>query len=78
MAGLWLPDSFVEKEQQRITKAAYDAYYASHRFCPACGGDNVIQTLLGCIGIGPGLLPDTNSAGCEDCGWGGIVDELIG
>jgi hypothetical protein len=47
-----------------------DAYYLKHKCCPKCGSTHLLTTLVGYIG------DDRNSAVC-DCGWKGIVHDLV-
>ena len=59
------------EQQQHITKSKLDRkeYYQKHSVCPKCG-EGCSQTYVGYVG------EDKNSAWCE-CGWKGIVDNLV-
>lgn len=73
-----VPRRFAEEERARaerateiaVRNAAWDAYYAAHKACPACGGQGIETT---CVGYAE--PPDKNRARCG-CGWRGIVDDL--
>ena len=72
----WLEDKWqAEKEAEKI-KQEYVDYYKNHKACPQCGKTDICST------TGPwGPTPyqrgiDRNKAWC-DCGWKGIVDDLV-
>ena len=64
------------------TTGPFDEYYKKHKCCPSCGSKMLRCTLLGMISFqmnihNPNSYKDTNNALCENCGWEGIIDDLI-
>ena len=55
------------------------AYRDRHRCCPNCGSRNYTMTLAGFPfnHDKPDEYKDRNSCHCLDCGWKGIVHELV-
>ena len=47
-------------------------YRAEHCFCPKCGCVSHTTTLACCYGD-----KDTNRACCQNCGWRGIVHDMV-
>jgi hypothetical protein len=56
-----------------------DAYDAAHRACPECGSTHYSSTYEGfMMNVDqPDLYVDGNKAVCMDCGWSGIVHDLV-
>src|SRR5688572_25837600 len=56
-----------------------DGYHREHAACPQCGSDSFEQTCMGFIidKNHPERYQDRNRATCMDCGWEGIVHELV-
>lgn len=50
-----------------------ETYHKQHQCCPKCGGQSITRTHGGYIGAPP---IDCNNAVC-DCGWRGIVHDLV-
>lgn len=54
-------------------------YYTTHKKCPRCWSDHIIQTLV-FYSIDmerPELFKDENEAKCSCCGWVGVVHDLV-
>ena len=56
-----------------------DKYRAQHRCCPICSSRNYSTTLVGFFldANHPDDYKDRNSVHCLDCGWKGIVHDLV-
>lgn len=56
-----------------------DRYRAQHCCCPKCGSRNYSMTLAGYIldSNHPEEYKDRNDVRCYDCGWRGIVHNLV-
>lgn len=54
-----------------------DRYRELHRYCPRCGSDDLEQTMVGFIFANLESAQDTNRCTCQECGWRGIVHDLI-
>lgn len=48
-----------------------------HCCCPECGGDHHEQTCIGFLFTSVETTEDRNSSRCLDCGWSGIVHDLV-
>lgn len=54
------------------------AFNFQHRYCPRCGSLRLQRTMSTPLWL-PGMeYIDHNGALCEDCGWRGQVEELVG
>jgi len=51
-------------------------YSYFHKCCPECGSTHHVQTLCAGRETPEGYI-DSNSSHCSDCGWKGIVHDLI-
>lgn len=56
----------------------YHKYIMKHLFCPNCESDNVSHTCVGHFVMDANDFIDNNKAICGDCGFSGIVHDLIG
>lgn len=66
-----LKESFEKKrEQQKL-------YHLNHKACPECWNTNTRQTYMGFVFESIETFKDENEAVCNDCGWTGIVHDLI-
>jgi hypothetical protein len=54
-------------------------YRKQHRVCPKCGSRDYNMTLVGYIfdERHPEEYKDRNACRCNNCGWGGIVHDLV-
>jgi predicted RNA-binding Zn-ribbon protein involved in translation (DUF1610 family) len=56
----------------------YESYYLLHAVCPNCKQDNIEQTCVGYFMSEDGPKNrDGNRATCGNCGWRGIVHDLV-
>lgn len=67
--GEQTPDTEEEKEKQQ------DLYYSNHLYCPQCGGENYMYTMVGYVFEKLETYKDKNRVTCP-CGWKGIVHDL--
>jgi len=66
-----------DKPTNEIKKEIEGAYYAIHFRCPKCGGINIESSTVGYIPLGGDFeFKDENWAKC-DCGWRGIIHDLV-
>lgn len=54
-------------------------YHNKHAVCPKCGSTHYTHTLAGYIfdKTHPENYKDRNSVTCNECGWHGIIDDLV-
>ena len=79
-SGLYIAsDKTPEQEQQELEDVARKRYYdVSHVCCPKCRSEFIEQTLMGRPqSVLDPRYKDTNRATCSDCGWSGIVHDLV-
>lgn len=49
-----------------------------HIYCPMCGSDDNLQTLIGIIEIkGVDYKDTTNKVSCNNCSWEGTPEDLV-
>lgn len=56
---------------------ALKQYRQQHKACPKCGGISVHHHMVGYAMQDPVTYRDENQAACNDCGWTGIVHDLV-
>lgn len=59
------------------THEALKQYRQRHEACPVCGGISVRHHMVGYAMQDPVTYRDENQAACNDCGWTGIVHDLV-
>ena len=69
-----------EKEIRSLNHEYYDfmeKYHKKHAVCPKCGSKNYTHTIAGYIYNSPENYKDKNNITCNECGWHGIIHELV-
>ena len=79
-----LPESERSTPEERLKRnEEYDKfmedYHNKHAVCPKCGSTHYTHTLAGYIfdKTHPENYKDKNSVTCNECGWHGIIDDLV-
>lgn len=65
-----------EDEYESIKHIEEDIYYSKHRYCPQCGGNAYMATMVGYNFESLETYKDKNRVTCP-CGWKGIVHDLV-
>ena len=74
----YIMTEFDDESRERY-KQFMAEYRNQHRVCPKCGSKNYTMTLVGCPfdERHPEDYKDRNACRCNNCGWGGIVHDLV-
>lgn len=74
----WISGEMINEEREKYNQFMID-YHKQHRVCPKCGSRDYRTTLLGFIfdERHPEDYKDKNSCQCNNCGWNGIVHNLV-